>query len=266
MIIRAHDLQQYNVMEVKEVKAKYQIEGYQLALKKSFDIKEARLTIESIKDISQTVFDNTLILGAYFNPVDPDHSKVRDGIENFIFNMKLAKQNAIRYVGTETGSKMGTPWDYHPDNHLPETVAESTAAFKEIATRTKDIDVHIAIEPAYHHVINAIDSLVTMDKAIADSRLVYILDIYNLLCARQYEDYKQVLAHFLKMAGNKTHIVHLKDFIVVDGYVKQVKIGDGIVDFAHVINEAQAVNEEMLFVLEGTLEEDLENAMRIVGI
>ncbi len=264
MIIRGHDLQEHNVEDYSFLNKRYGVTGYQLAIKKSFDTNEEILTDKTISKIESSVFEHTKILGAYFNPVHPDQNQIKVGIENFLFNMKLAEKYSIEYVGSETGSVLGSPWDYHPDNHLPETVELSTAAFKEIADRSKEIDVKIAIEPAYHHVISDVDTLITMTENIDDDRIVYILDVFNLLNSRPYEDYKVVLDNFLVKAGAKTKVIHLKDFIVTDDQVKQVKIGDGIVDFEYLISKVQDYTKEPLFVLEGTLEEDLLDASKLV--
>lgn len=264
MIIRGHDLQEHDVDQFEELKKIYGISGYQLAIKKSFAIDDQRLTDEAIAKINPEVFENTKILGAYFNPVHPDKTEIEDGIANFIFNMKLAQSYNIKYVASETGSVLGSPWDYHPDNHLPSSVELTTAAFKTIADSTKDINVQIAIEPAFHHVIKDVDSLLDMNEQIGDERLVYVLDVYNLLNSRPYIDYKQILNEFLTKAGNKTKIVHLKDFIIENEQVKQVKIGEGIVDFEFLINEIKKYSTDALFVLEGTLEEDLKDAMNLL--
>lgn len=265
MIIRGHDLQEHSVDQFDEINRIYGVNGYQLAIKKSFDVKDKVLTEDNISCIDVNVFKHTKILGAYFNPVHPNLEEVRIGIENFIFNMKLAEKHGIKYVGSETGSRLGSPWDYHPDNHLAKTIALSTEAFSEIASRTEGINVGIAIEPAYHHVIKDVDTLLEMDIRIGDERMVYILDLYNLLNSRPYQDYKEVLAEFLDKAGSKTKIVHLKDFIIEDNMVKQVKIGSGIVDFEYVINQIISQTSDPLFVLEGTPESDLLDVTNIVS-
>ncbi|MFV0556287.1 MAG: sugar phosphate isomerase/epimerase family protein [Lactovum sp.] len=265
MLIRGHDLQKHTVEQVLDLKKEYGISGYQLALKKSFPILSEELSFKDIELISPLVFENTAILGAYFNPVDPNKDKISIGIKNFIFNMKLAEKNKIKYVASETGSKMGTPWDYHPDNHKKETVAESIAAFQEISRLTQGIEVKIAIEPAYHHVIKDIESLEYLYQEINDERIVYILDIFNLLNSRPYEDYLSVIEHFLQNSKDRLAIVHLKDFIIEDNQVKQVAIGKGIVDFKQVIQILKDYKKDLLFVLEGTLEENLKVAMETVN-
>ncbi len=254
MIIRGHDLEQHTVEQFEELKELYGVEGYQLAIKKSFGIKQAILDFDSINSIDDSVFKNTKILGAYFNPVHPNLEEVEIGISNFIFNMRLAEKYKIKYVGTETGSCLGSPWDYHPENHTTQTLENVTAVFKRLSIHTKGIDVSIAIEPAFHHVIKDVDTLLKFDKAIGDDRMVYILDLFNLLNAQPYKDYKEVLAEFLSKAGNKTKIVHLKDFIVENMYVKQVPIGNGIVDFDYVLSTINKCNNDILYVLEGTPE------------
>lgn len=259
MLIRGHDLQTHTVEQFDELQAIYGVTAYQLAIKKSFSITEQILTDESISNIDENVFKHSAILGAYFNPVHPNQQEVRNGIENFIFNMRLAEKYEIKYVGSETGSVIGSPWDYHPDNHNPLTIEQSTAVFKEISNRTKGINVQIAIEPAFHHVIKDVDSLLTMSSNIDDQRVVYILDLFNLLNSRPYQDYKVILEEFLSKAGEKTKIIHLKDFIVENNQVEQVKIGDGIVDFDYIIRRIKQSISEPLFVLEGTLEADLLN-------
>lgn len=257
MLIRGHDLEVHTVEQFDELHNIYGITGYQLALKKSFALNERILTEESVAKINNSVFKHSPILGAYFNPVHPDYQIVREGIENFIFNMNLASKFGIKYVGTETGSVLGTPWNYHPDNHKSATVEQLIEVFKEIANRTKEVDVKIAIEPAYQHVIKDVDSLLEMDREIGNDRIVYILDIFNLLKSRNYEDYKLILENFLDKAGSKTKIIHLKDFVVENNQVKQVKIGEGIVDFEYLIQYVKRVTTNAEFVLEGTFETDL---------
>ncbi|MFV0395018.1 MAG: sugar phosphate isomerase/epimerase family protein [Coprobacillaceae bacterium] len=261
MIIRGHDLETHTVEQFDELNKLYGITGYQLALKKSFDINSKVITDTDIESIDKSVFINTRILGAYFNPAHPDDNEVSVGIENFVFNMKLADRYGIKHVATETGSVLGSPWDYHPNNHLPITISEVTNVFKEISKRSNGIDVNIAIEPAYHHVIKDLDTLIEFTKNVNDPRIVYVLDLYNLLNAKTYQDYKLILAEFLNAVGEKIKIFHLKDFVVIDDRVKQVDIGEGIVDFEYVLKEINNVVEEPLFVLEGTVESKMANAI-----
>ncbi len=262
MLIRAHDLEIHNVNEIEQVKTQYGITGYQLAITKSYPLCERLITKNDIDQVEQVVFDNTKILGAYFNPVHPDQVEVKIGLENFITTMQLAAEQKIDYVATETGSCLGSPWNYHVDNHKQTTVNAVVEVFKEISQRTKELDVKIAIEPAYEHVIRDIEYLEEFTNAVADERIVYILDLFNLTKGHTYTDYREVLHRFLTYAQDKIKIVHLKDFKLNEHErVEQVKIGEGIVNFAYVIEAVQKYNKDALFVLEGTMEHDLKAAM-----
>lgn len=265
MLIRGHDLREHQVSDIKILKDIYSIDGFQLAIKKSYEIKDNRLSDENTKIVDEVVLENSMILGAYFNPVHPNSEIVKDGIENFIFNMKLAEKYGIRYVGTETGSKLGHPWSYHEDNHTSQTLYEAIDVFREISIRTKGIETKIAIEPAYEHVIKDVNTASILQSSLQDNRIVFVMDIFNLLRGREYYDYKTVLQEFVEKAGNSLQIVHLKDFVVEEGNVREVKIGHGIVDFKYLMLKVRKVNANALFVLEGTLEDDLSEAMKIVG-
>lgn len=265
MLIRGHDLQEHKISDIELLKDIYQIDGFQLAIKKSYYIKDNRLDEENTRIVDNVVLENSKILGAYFNPVHPNKEIVRDGIENFIFNMKLANKYGIKYVGTETGSKLGHPWSYHEENHTSQTLYEAIGVFREISIRTKNIDTMIAIEPAYEHVIKDINTASILHSSLEDERIVFIMDVFNLLRGQEYRDYKLVIQEFIKRAQERLHIVHLKDFIVEDGKVIEVKIGKGIVDFDYLLSVVREVNKDALFVLEGTLECDLGEALKIVG-
>ncbi|MCF7933054.1 MAG: hypothetical protein K9K93_07785, partial [Acholeplasmataceae bacterium] len=113
--IRAHDVDSTSADDLARRIRSLGFDGIQLVLKKALktDISTFDPTIIT------TTFQHpyVMMLGAYFNPVHPDPQVKAAGIETFKKHIELASECGIRYVGSETGSLMGSPWGYVKENH-----------------------------------------------------------------------------------------------------------------------------------------------------
>src|SRR5690554_1008405 len=141
--IRAHDVGKFDAKTLATKVKEIGFEGVQLVFKKAINTPVDSNDLKEIKDN----FNETLpimMLGAYFNPVHPDEKVVKDGIENFKNHLKIANELNASYVGSETGSYMGSPWGYMPENHTDEARDIVIEIFRDLVKTAEENNTYVA--------------------------------------------------------------------------------------------------------------------------
>lgn len=198
-----------------------------------------------------------MMLGAYFNPVDPDPQKVAAGILNFKNHLQIAKAMGASCVGSETGSLMGTPWGYVPKNHQPQTLEKVIDVFRELVAEAEANDTFVAAEGAYNHVAYGPLQIKTLLDRIHNPRLKVIVDLFNFLHVGNHREHLSLLDQCLSLFPDRIIIFHLKDYRIVEGALKQVGLGQGLMDYPAIISRIQHSIPNAWLVFEGVTKADI---------
>jgi sugar phosphate isomerase/epimerase len=91
------------------------------------------------------------------------------------------------YVGSETGSLMGSPWGYVKDNHSDESLKKVIEIFKHLIDYAEKCGAKIAIEGAYAHVAYSPKRIREILDAIKSNNLKVTIDLYNYLYIGNYQ-------------------------------------------------------------------------------
>lgn len=269
--VRAHDLGVKGILPICEKLCEYGLDGVQFVAYKalpdvkqtvgSFTYSHATEVAKSLENANKTI----PLIGAYFNPVHPNLEKRAAGIALFKEYLGYAKVLGSGYVGSETGSCLGEPWAYHPDNRTEASYSVVVDTFKELADYAKDHGVSIAMEGAFGHVAYNVKTLDTIVKRIDRDNIRIIFDLYNYLAPENYNKAYEILDEGLATFGDRILLFHIKDFRVSDdGSLKQVPVGQGILDFDRILSSIYRHNKDAILVFEGTVGEDLPGSIKFI--
>lgn len=267
---RAHDYGKTTADELAKRVAKHGFTGVQLVLNKAIEGESGlagTLNKEKCNKIRKAFNDNGLeitMMGAYFNPVHSNKELVRDLIAKFKEHLKYAKEFGASYVGTETGSFNDDKWTYNPLNRTEEAYNEVRRIFTDLALEAKNNDCYMAIEGAYGHCMYSPDQLKRLYNDINNGHVKIIVDIYNYLDISNYEEQREIFDRCIELFKDEIVIFHLKDFIIEDGKLKQVGLGQGILDLEYFLPRMRKYCPKATLVFEGVKPEDIDSSLNFV--
>ena len=266
LMIRAHDLGVKGEENIAGEIARLGLDGIQLVAYKSLegvsytegavDLARAHRVGSAISAVGEIA-----LIGAYFNPVHPNEEKRLHGIKMFREYLKLASHFGAKTVGSETGSYMGDPWGYHPDNLSDEALDRVVETFTSLAEYAEECGVYIGIEGAFNHVCTTPERLKCCVDRIGRSNVRVIFDLFNYLSDSNYTEAYDIIERGTRLFGDNILLYHIKDFTVTDGKIKQCGVGRGVLDFERILKTIYNQNPEAILVLEGTVGEDIPYAI-----
>ena len=269
LAIRCHDLQENDESVISDLLENLEIDGVQLVLYKTFqdiaylngqlDEKKAQKIKHFFDNVSKKIF----LLGAYFNPVHSNIDKVKLGIQIFKEYLKFGNLIGCNIVGSETGSHNDDKWTYNPKNRTDEALKIVVKTFEELCDYASKNKAFVAIEGAFGHVCYDVKTLKRAVDMINKKNLKIIFDIYNYLDISNHNDYEDILKDGLKTFDN-IHCFHLKDYIVEDNKLKQVPLGNGIMNYPKILKLIKDYDKDAVLVLEGTTGKNIEPAVKLV--
>ncbi len=269
--IRAHDLGVKDIQPITEKLLEYELDGVQFVGYKC--LSDVKQTVGSFTDAHAEKVAKTLenanktipLIGAYFNPVHPNLEKRAAGIALFKEYLDYAKTLGSSFVGSETGSCLGEPWAYHPDNRTEASYQTVVETFRSLADYATSCGVSIAMEGAFGHVAYTPEVLDMIVKRIDRENIRIIFDLYNYLAPENYHRAYEILEEGIAIFGEKILLFHIKDFKVADdGSLKQVSVGQGILDFDRILNTIYSHNPDAILVFEGTVGDGLPGSINFI--
>lgn len=268
--VRVHDFGKSNSKTLAQKAKAVGFDGVQLVLNKAIEGESGlagTLSKEKAQTIHQAFQDEGLeifMMGAYFNPVHSNRSLVETNILKFKEHLKFLNDFEGHFVGSETGSFNDDKWTYHPQNRTEEAYQEVKRIFADLAKYAKEVDGNIALEGAYGHCMFEPKALKRLVDEIDNGHVFYTVDIYNYLAISNYESYKEIFEECLELFKGKIVIFHLKDFIVIDGALKQCAIGKGLIDYSYLLKRIKETNPNAYLIFEGSKPEDMQESFDFV--
>ena len=270
LMIRAHDLSARGEDDIVKRLDELGLDGIQLVAYKSIDgvsYSKGALSLERADKIASTLKaagKTVALIGAYFNPVHPNETKVRNGIDVFTDYLSLTSHLGCDVVGSETGSYMGDPWGYHPENRTEAARDRVVETFQGLADVASQYGARVGIEGAFNHVCYSPDVLHEVVRRIDRKNVGVIFDLYNYLDISNYQDAYTILARGHVLFGKDILLYHLKDFKLGEEKLVQCAVGDGILNYERVLSEIYHVNPDAVLVFEGTTESDISRSITFI--
>ena len=229
--------------------------------------KPSALTAETAEKIGKALKEGGVIvplIGAYFNPVHSNKQKVADCKQVFKDYLKYSSLLGCNIVGSETGSFNDDKWTYNPLNRTEDALNTVIETFTELADYAKSVGAYIGMEGAAGHVCWNVATLKRAVDGVNRDNVKVIFDIYNYLDETNHSEYLSILEEGLKTFAGKIAVFHLKDYITVDGKVKQVAPGKGLFDYPEILKRIKAYDKDAVIVLEGTTGDDILPSIALV--
>ncbi len=267
---RAHDYGKTTPQELAKRISKHGFNGVQLVLNKAIEGEtglKGTLNKEKCENIKKAFNDEGLeitMLGAYFNPVHSNKELVSSLIDKYKEHLEYASYFGTSYVGTETGSYNDDKWTYNPLNRTEEAYNEVKKIFTSLAETAKENNSYMAIEGAYGHCMYSPEQLKRLYNDINNGHVKIIVDIYNYLDISNYEQQNEIFDKCIELFKDDIVIFHLKDFIVEDNKLKQVGLGQGIMNLKSFIPKMQKYCPNATLVFEGIKPEDIDTSLELV--
>ena len=270
LMIRAHDLGVKGEKNIVNKLCELGLDGIQLVAYKSIDgvpYAEGGLDLARALEIGATIREagkSVALVGAYFNPVHPNRDKAERGEKIFAEYLSLATSLGAGVVGSETGSYMGDPWGFHPDNARPEARKTVADTFRRLCDIGKKYGACIGIEGAYNHVCSTPDVLYEVIKDIGRDNVRVIFDLYNYLSSTNYGSAYDILDRAHELFGSEILLYHIKDFVVKGGEISQCGVGRGVLNYRDILAKIYRQNPDAILVFEGTVGEDISYAISYI--
>lgn len=204
------------------------------------------------------------MLGAYFNPVHSNIEKTEKAIAKFKEHLKYANKFGTMLVGTETGSYNDDKWTFNEKNLTEEAFQKVLSTVKELAKVAEENGSYIAVEGAYGHCMTNPQRLKRLYDEVNSPNMKIILDIYNYLNINNHREHCGIFDRAIKEFKDNIVLFHLKDYIVENDTLKQVGLGQGILNLPYILEQINEKYPNAYCIFEGVKPEDMESSFAFV--
>lgn len=270
LCIRAHDLGVKGTENILNRLDELGLDGVQMVCYKAYeDIPHApgAITAEKAAAIGSAFAERGAMIplvGAYFNPVHSDSTKVERCVRVFADYLYHCKAMGCDVVGSETGSFNDDKWTYHPQNRTEEALQSVVATFSELCDLASDFGSTVAMEGAAGHVCWDVATLDRARKMMGRKNKV-IFDLYNYMDASNQGDYMSILHQGLDTFAGEILLFHMKDCRLVNGGApQQVPLGTGDLDLESILRAIKAYDRDAVLTLEGTTGANIPHAVATI--
>lgn len=201
------------------------------------------------------------LIGSYFNLLDQDPVKLKASMDRFKEYLRYARDFGCHVVGTETGS-YNVDMSFHPDNHGEQALQTVIAIFRELVKEAEGHGSIVGVEGLYNFVISTPQRMQRLLDAVDSSNLQVILDPVNLLHIGNYARFKEIIEESFERYGERIFLIHAKDFIIEDDAIKTVPLGQGLMDFEHLMRVANSHKPGIPIIIEDLQGDNLAESQK----
>ncbi len=191
------------------------------------------------------------VLGCYLNLANPDPAQLRQIQDKYMANIRFAAHLGAGVVGTETGAP-NTAYQFEEACWNEESLQTFIKNLRPVVKYAEQMGVLMAIEPVVRHIVcNPVRARRVLDE-IDSPNLRIILDPVNLLETYNYEKQDEILDEAVELLGRDVAVLHVKDFIIENGKLVSVPVGQGQCHWERVIPYMKKEKPFMHATLENT--------------
>ncbi|MDQ1235659.1 sugar phosphate isomerase/epimerase [Paenibacillus sp. SORGH_AS306] len=259
----------YGQLPLAELAAKVSAGGFtsvQLALAKAIsdiDTSNGRLSPGLANHIAEQ-FDRQnvriAVLGCYIDPIHPDLSERRHGIERFKEHLRYARDFGCSMVATETGGYT-TYQASEPERYAEVGWRILEETISELAEEADKWGVHMAIEPVADHTLHSTERMLQLIEDIPTTALGMLFDPCNMMKTEHVDHQEAFLRDTFEKLAHRMLLIHAKDFTFApDGTKPYRTAGTGILDYPLFFRLLQEYKPHIDISLEGVPLDDLPQA------
>jgi L-ribulose-5-phosphate 3-epimerase len=171
-----------------------------------------------------------VVLGCYINPIHPDPATRRELLAFFKDHLRYARDFGCGLVGLETGS-VYADYSPHPDNHGDAAFHAMLASISELVADAERFGVIVGIEGVTSHTVSTPAKMRKVLDAIQSNNLQVIFDPVNLISLENLRDQDRIVQESFDLFGDRIAVIHAKDFTVQHGVYRQVRAGQGQLNY-----------------------------------
>lgn len=261
--LRGHDVQAEDLPELSDKLKAYGIQNVQLVLKKSCQgFKEKMFTPSFAGQIGQIFAKNGVdisVLGCYINPSCTDEENLKAQTDYFIESLKYARYMNAGVVGLETGF-VGNEC-IPENNHTEEAYRHLLKTMKYLRDNAEKLGVTVAVEAVSAFVIHSPERLLRLINDLDSPNIAVIFDLLNLLTMDNYREQEKIIDTMFQLLGDRIAVIHLKDFTVENGALRQCEIGKGICNIPYLLSILKERKPHIPVILEETKEDRLTDSV-----
>ncbi len=195
------------------------------------------------------------VLGCYLNLAHPEAESLKAIQQKYLAHIRFAALLGCGVVGTETGAP-NADYRYEPACRSREALTQFIQGLEPVVRYAEQMGVIVAIEPVAKHIVYSAARAREVLDTIASPNLQIILDPVNLLDMDNYQNQTAVIEEAVKLLGEDTVVVHIKDYIAADNELKAVAAGQGQMDYDPIIRFIKKQKPYMHVTLENTAPEN----------
>ena len=259
---RIHDLLQESHSDMSAALADASVKCVQLTLPKFVRWSESpqNYSMEKIQKI-QADFEKAnvdiSVLSCYINPLAENVKKEQDTFCRFI---DYAATMGVKIVGTETGSVVSDLREYQA-NHTEENFTKLIEVLKPMVAYARKRGVTVGIESVAYYPVYDEKTFAYLKNAFSEGSICCIFDPTNLLHIGNYQNQREIFENFVRVHAGDIRVVHLKDFVVVNGWLEERPLFEGELDVRFVIELLKKYQVSADLIVENA--RDVENYKHI---
>lgn len=203
------------------------------------------------------------VLGCYLNLANPNPQQLEKIMNRYKAHIRFASWLGCGVVGTETGAP-NESYTYVPQCHGEEALQTFITNLRPIIRYAEQMGVVVAIEPVWKHIVcNPKRARRVLDE-IASPNLQIILDPVNLLDISNYQDQEAIVEEAIELLGPDVAMVHLKDYMPVEGKLEAMGCGLGRMKYEAVLKFIKERKPYIHVTLENTKPENNQQVKRYI--
>ena len=237
----------------------------QLAFTKAFPQPAAQyMTPEALTDLRRTFAGEGIavpVMGCYVSASDSDPDKLAAAKSAYADALRASVLLGADVVGTET-------------THFTFDEAEREAAYARLLDFTRSAvaeaeacGAFVGIEPVALHTLNTPELTRRLISDVNHPRLRIIFDLANLVTPQTTapEAQRELLERSLACFGERIAVLHVKDGAFdADGIWQNCPLGQGVMDWAHLLPLLRAHNDSLCALREGVFPGVAQEECRIM--
>ena len=150
-------------------------------------------------------------------------------------------------------------WRGHPGNGRPDAWADLLRAMERALAIAEEHDLRLAIEPETANVVDSPAKAARLLDELRSPRLKIIIDPANLLHVEDLPHQRAILEAAFDLLGPDIVLAHAKDVRVVDGTVRHVAAGTGVLDYPNYLTLLRHIPVPL--IVHGLAETEVEGAL-----
>lgn len=200
------------------------------------------------------------VLGCYKNLAHPDPETLLKIQHSYMAHIRFMSFLGAGVVGTETGCP-NAEYKFTLENRTTQSLSLFIKNLAPVVEYAEKMGVVLAIEPVARHIVWCPKVARKVLDEIASPNLQIIFDPVNLLDGDNYKDQKEICKEAIDLLGDDIAMIHLKDYQPVNGEIKSMACGLGVMDYTDIVKFAKERKPFIHATLEDTVPENAVAAM-----